>query len=107
MRLVQELFRRTIVIDEGRVIADGLTVEILKNEELLTEHGWRSRSLLYTRRVSKKETLLMLYSKTIIFLMLRFHAGTETQHLHSSDCRAVLETRLGAIALVKQVLPKL
>jgi len=39
MRLVQELFLRTIVMDEGRVVADGLTIEILENEELLTAHG--------------------------------------------------------------------
>jgi cobalt/nickel transport system ATP-binding protein len=39
MRLVQELFPRTIVMDEGRVVADGLTLEILENEELLTAHG--------------------------------------------------------------------
>jgi cobalt/nickel transport system ATP-binding protein len=39
MRLVQELFPSTIVMDEGRVVADGLTVEILENEELLTTHG--------------------------------------------------------------------
>ncbi len=39
MKLVQELFPRTIVMDEGRVVADGLTSEILENEELLTAHG--------------------------------------------------------------------
>lgn len=39
MKLVQELFPRTIVMDEGRVVADGLTIEILEDEELLTAHG--------------------------------------------------------------------
>jgi cobalt/nickel transport system ATP-binding protein len=39
MRLEQELFPRTIVMDEGRVVADGLTREILENEDLLTAHG--------------------------------------------------------------------
>jgi energy-coupling factor transporter ATP-binding protein EcfA2 len=39
MRLVQELFPRTIVMDEGRVVADGSTIEILENEDLLTAHG--------------------------------------------------------------------
>ena len=39
MRLVQELFPRTIVMDEGRVVADGLTMKILEDEELLTAHG--------------------------------------------------------------------
>jgi cobalt/nickel transport system ATP-binding protein len=39
MRLVQEFFPRTIVMDDGRIVADGLTMEILENEELLTAHG--------------------------------------------------------------------
>jgi cobalt/nickel transport system ATP-binding protein len=39
MRLVQELFPRMIVIDESQVVAGGLTIEILENEELLTAHG--------------------------------------------------------------------
>ncbi|WP_345307135.1 energy-coupling factor ABC transporter ATP-binding protein [Candidatus Villigracilis saccharophilus] len=39
MKLVQELFPRTIVMDEGQVVADGLTMDILENEELLTAHG--------------------------------------------------------------------
>ena len=39
MRLVQELFPRMIGMDEGRVVADGLTMDILENEELLTAHG--------------------------------------------------------------------
>jgi cobalt/nickel transport system ATP-binding protein len=38
MRLVQELFPRTIVMDEGQIVADGLTMEILEDEELLTAH---------------------------------------------------------------------
>jgi energy-coupling factor transporter ATP-binding protein EcfA2 len=32
---IKKLFPRTIVMDEGRVVADGLTIEILGNEELL------------------------------------------------------------------------
>ena len=39
MKLVQELFPRTIVMDDGNIVADGLTMEILENEELLTAHG--------------------------------------------------------------------
>jgi cobalt/nickel transport system ATP-binding protein len=39
MRLVQELFPRTVVMDEGRVVADGLTMDILEDEPLLTAHG--------------------------------------------------------------------
>lgn len=39
MVLVKELFPRTIVMDEGQVVADGLTVDILEDEKLLTAHG--------------------------------------------------------------------
>ena len=39
MKLVQELFPRTVVMDEGRVVADGLTSEILEDESLLNAHG--------------------------------------------------------------------
>jgi cobalt/nickel transport system ATP-binding protein len=39
MRLAQELFPRTIVMDEGVIVADGRTKDILQNEELLTAHG--------------------------------------------------------------------
>jgi cobalt/nickel transport system ATP-binding protein len=39
MRLVEELFPRTIVMDEGQVVADGKTKDILQDEELLTAHG--------------------------------------------------------------------
>ena len=38
MKLVQELSPRTIVMDEGRVVADGLKMGILGNEELLNGH---------------------------------------------------------------------
>jgi cobalt/nickel transport system ATP-binding protein len=39
MKLVQELFPRTIVMDEGQIVADSQTKDILQNEELLTAHG--------------------------------------------------------------------
>lgn len=39
MRMVQELFPRTIVMDDGQVVADGATNKILEDEKLLTEHG--------------------------------------------------------------------
>jgi energy-coupling factor transporter ATP-binding protein EcfA2 len=39
MRLVQELFPRTIVMDDGQIVADGLTMEILADETLLNAHG--------------------------------------------------------------------
>lgn len=39
MALVRELFPRTVVMDEGQVVADGLTMEILEDENLLEAHG--------------------------------------------------------------------
>src|SRR5687768_17823180 len=39
MRMVQELFPRTIVMDEGVIVADGRTNDILEDEALLTAHG--------------------------------------------------------------------
>jgi ABC-type branched-subunit amino acid transport system ATPase component len=39
MKLVQELFPRTIVMDEGQIVADGRTNDILQDEKLLTAHG--------------------------------------------------------------------
>ena len=39
MKLVEELFPRTIVMDDGRIVADGKTRDILEDEKLLNEHG--------------------------------------------------------------------
>ncbi|MEN8098219.1 MAG: ATP-binding cassette domain-containing protein [Chloroflexota bacterium] len=39
MRLVQELIPRTVIMDEGMIVADGDTVDLLANEELLHAHG--------------------------------------------------------------------
>jgi len=39
MKLVEELFPRTIVMDEGLVVADGDTKKILSDEKFLNEHG--------------------------------------------------------------------
>ena len=39
MRLVEELFPRTIVMDGGQIVADGETNKILSNESLLEAHG--------------------------------------------------------------------
>jgi len=39
MRIVQEVFPRTIVMDDGRIVADGMTQEILEDETFLREHG--------------------------------------------------------------------
>jgi len=39
MRMVQELFTRTVVMDGGRTVADGPTEEILSDGALLEAHG--------------------------------------------------------------------
>jgi cobalt/nickel transport system ATP-binding protein len=39
MAMVKELFPRTVVMDEGRIVADALTSEILSNGPLLEAHG--------------------------------------------------------------------
>ena len=39
MKLVEELFPRTIVMDEGLIVADGKTREILADETFLNAHG--------------------------------------------------------------------
>ena len=39
MKLVEELFPRTIVMDEGLIVADGDTRVILQDEKFLNEHG--------------------------------------------------------------------
>lgn len=39
MHLVRELFPRMIIMDQGRIIADGNTVELLKDTALLEAHG--------------------------------------------------------------------
>ncbi len=39
MRLVAEVFPRTVVVDDGQVVADGATDRILADSELLERHG--------------------------------------------------------------------
>jgi cobalt/nickel transport system ATP-binding protein len=39
MKLVEELFPRTVVMDDGLIVADGSTMDILEDENLLNEHG--------------------------------------------------------------------
>jgi energy-coupling factor transporter ATP-binding protein EcfA2 len=39
MKLVEELFPRTIVMDEGLIVADGDTKQILSDATFLNEHG--------------------------------------------------------------------
>lgn len=39
MRMVSELFQRTIVIDQGEVVSDGLTQKLLSDDTFLEGHG--------------------------------------------------------------------
>jgi len=39
LRMVGELFPRMVVMDEGRIVADGPTAELMKDEKLLEAHG--------------------------------------------------------------------
>lgn len=39
LRLVKELCPRMVILDEGRIVADGRTSELLSNEALLYAHG--------------------------------------------------------------------
>lgn len=39
MLMVRELFPRTVIMDEGRIVADGPTAELMENVVLLEAHG--------------------------------------------------------------------
>jgi len=39
MRLVEELLPRTVILDEGKLVADGQTSKLLEDAELLEKHG--------------------------------------------------------------------
>jgi cobalt/nickel transport system ATP-binding protein len=39
LRMVQELFPRIVIMDEGEIVADGPTSELLENEDMLVAHG--------------------------------------------------------------------
>jgi cobalt/nickel transport system ATP-binding protein len=39
LELVEALCRRTVILDKGRIAADGATSEILSDKKLLAEHG--------------------------------------------------------------------
>jgi cobalt/nickel transport system ATP-binding protein len=39
MRLVWELCPRTVILDHGRVVADGPTASLLRDAALLEQHG--------------------------------------------------------------------
>jgi cobalt/nickel transport system ATP-binding protein len=37
--MVRELFPRMVIMDEGRIVADGPTLELMEDEALLEAHG--------------------------------------------------------------------
>jgi cobalt transport protein ATP-binding subunit len=39
LQMVAELFPRMVIMDEGLIVADGSTRDLLRNQELLLEHG--------------------------------------------------------------------
>lgn len=39
LRMVNELFPRMVIMDEGRIVADGPTGELLDNKKLFEAHG--------------------------------------------------------------------
>ena len=39
LAMVRELFPRMVIVDEGRIVADGPTAELLENQSLLEAHG--------------------------------------------------------------------
>jgi cobalt/nickel transport system ATP-binding protein len=39
MLMVKELFPRTIIMDEGRIVADGITEDLMNDSALLEAHG--------------------------------------------------------------------
>jgi cobalt/nickel transport system ATP-binding protein len=42
LRMVRDLFPRMVIMDEGRIVADGSTHELLMDQELLEAHGLES-----------------------------------------------------------------
>ena len=44
--MVAEIFARTIVIDEGRIVGDGPTEDILSNSHFLEQHGLDGKSVI-------------------------------------------------------------
>jgi cobalt/nickel transport system ATP-binding protein len=48
LRMVQEVFPRMVIMDEGRIVADGFSDDLLKDDELLERHGLESPLKVYS-----------------------------------------------------------
>lgn len=57
LELIVELCSRTIILDEGKVVADGSTVLLLSNEQLMFEHGLEMPHSLQHRHPHAQEIL--------------------------------------------------
>jgi len=45
MLMVRDLFPRTVIMDEGRVVADGPTELLMNDAALLEAHAWKDRKV--------------------------------------------------------------
>jgi energy-coupling factor transporter ATP-binding protein EcfA2 len=46
LELVVELCTRTIILDEGKIVADGLTIDLLSDEQFMLSHGLEKPHIL-------------------------------------------------------------
>jgi cobalt/nickel transport system ATP-binding protein len=46
LRMVEEIFPRMVVMDEGKIVADGYTRDLLQDNDLLEKHGLESPMIL-------------------------------------------------------------
>lgn len=55
MLLVGELFPRMVIMDEGRIVADGETQTLMNNKDLLEAHGLEKPVYEESRKIGKQE----------------------------------------------------
>ena len=53
LEMVVEMCPRSIILDGGRVVADGATLELLDNEELMLAHGLERPHSLHHLRIEE------------------------------------------------------
>jgi energy-coupling factor transporter ATP-binding protein EcfA2 len=44
LRMVEDLFPRMVIMDEGQIVADGYSGDLLRDDELLEAHGLENPS---------------------------------------------------------------